>query len=297
MARKAAAQPSPEADPLDGVDCETYRHHLREHTPAEAARLEEAIEAEGCRDPLVVGVLDGKRHLVNGYHRLDLCRKHGLPFRVVEQAFADENALLAWMEKNADVGRNRTRTDANYRVGSRYLREKQTHGGQKATSNGEGKSVPLDRTADRIAREEGCSDRHVKNCARLAAKIDDAVEAGLGFLKEPILSERMKCNAKLIDELIHLGAGGCREQIEALLAAATDGKAVPAGAIRQALGLAAVNRPTPLAVAANALDAVVGMAEKLNGRDLSMLIGSIETKLGRLRGMLKRTEPVNEHSA
>ncbi len=56
-----------------------------------------------------------------------------------------------------------------------------------------------------IAAEERCSDRHVKNCAKLAAKVEEACACGLAFLKWPLLSERIRYSAKLIDELINLG--------------------------------------------------------------------------------------------
>lgn len=125
------------------------------------------------------------------------------------------------MEDNARGRRNQRRTERNYYIGSRYRREKLKLGGDRGNQHvgGRGKKVPsADSSAVEIGLQEGCSDRHVKNCAKLAAKIDEAVSYGLSFLKWPVLTERIKCNPKLIDELIYLGAGGCREQIERLLA-------------------------------------------------------------------------------
>ena len=72
--------------------------------------------------------------------------------------------------------RNQTRTERNYYLGAearpagiRYLREKQPHGGQKR----DGKKVPINGTAQLIAAEENCSDRHVKNSAKMAEHIED----------------------------------------------------------------------------------------------------------------------------
>lgn len=103
---------------------------------------------------------------MDGYNRLAICQKHGLPFRVIKLEFESEGELLAWIEDNARARRNQTRTERNYYLGCRYLREKGKRGAPEGNSNAgktKGKSVPLCKTAALIASQEGCSDRHVKN--------------------------------------------------------------------------------------------------------------------------------------
>jgi ParB-like chromosome segregation protein Spo0J len=71
---------------------------------AEAAMLEESLLAEGCRDALVTwhGLL------LDGHHRLEICRKHGVEFRTAEVELADRTAAKIWIIKNQFARRNLT---------------------------------------------------------------------------------------------------------------------------------------------------------------------------------------------
>jgi len=71
-------------------------------SPEERATLEANLQADGCRDPLVVwqGVL------LDGHNRYDLCTVHGIPYQTVEQSCADRNAAKAWIIRNQFGRRN-----------------------------------------------------------------------------------------------------------------------------------------------------------------------------------------------
>ena len=58
--------------------------------------LEDDIVANGCRDPLVVW--DGT--IIDGHHRYEICRKHDIPFNVVEESFSSIGEAELWMMKN-----------------------------------------------------------------------------------------------------------------------------------------------------------------------------------------------------
>ncbi|HZW20239.1 hypothetical protein [Noviherbaspirillum sp.] len=63
-------------------------------TTDEYAALEQSLLAEGCRHPLVTwnGIL------IDGHHRYEICKRHGIPFHVVEHGRLDSReSVLLWM--------------------------------------------------------------------------------------------------------------------------------------------------------------------------------------------------------
>jgi transcriptional regulator with XRE-family HTH domain len=63
----------------------------------EYAALERSLLAEGCRDALV---LWGDT-LIDGHNRYDICRKHGIEFRTVQNnSFASIEDVMLWMIDN-----------------------------------------------------------------------------------------------------------------------------------------------------------------------------------------------------
>ena len=71
---------------------------------AELSGLEESLLAEGCRDALVTwhGLL------LDGHHRLEICRKHGIEFRTAEVELEDRTAAKVWVIRNQFARRNLT---------------------------------------------------------------------------------------------------------------------------------------------------------------------------------------------
>jgi ParB-like chromosome segregation protein Spo0J len=75
---------------------EEFRTALPEPRPEEVAELERQIRRDGApRDALVVWPTERGLELVDGHHRLAICRRHGLPFRVEERHFESRDAVLA----------------------------------------------------------------------------------------------------------------------------------------------------------------------------------------------------------
>ena len=66
-------------------------------TDIEYAALERSMLAEGCRDALVLwGDV-----LIDGHNRYDICRKHGIDFRTVQNnSFASIEDVMLWMIDN-----------------------------------------------------------------------------------------------------------------------------------------------------------------------------------------------------
>ena len=70
----------------------------------EAAGLEDNILAHGCRVPLDVW----RGILLDGHHRLAICEKHGIEYRVAEIDLLDRHAAMVWIAKNQRDRRNVT---------------------------------------------------------------------------------------------------------------------------------------------------------------------------------------------
>lgn len=93
----------------------TFRIHpeiesyIRKQSEEENRLLEESLLAEGCRDPLVVW--EEQNVLVDGHHRIAICRKHGLAYSVVYRSFPDIEAVKAWMDLNQLGRRNLSKED------------------------------------------------------------------------------------------------------------------------------------------------------------------------------------------
>ncbi|VVE48321.1 hypothetical protein PAQ31011_04554 [Pandoraea aquatica] len=86
-------------------------------TPDEYAALEQSLLAEGCRDALVLwGDV-----LVDGHNRYEICRKHDIEFRTVQNAtFQSMDDVHLWMIDN-HLGR---RSVSDYQRGVLALRKK-----------------------------------------------------------------------------------------------------------------------------------------------------------------------------
>lgn len=77
-----------------------FRDLIPSLTDEERRLLEESIVANGCESPLTVW----NNTIVDGHNRYDICRKHSIPFAVLEKDFADRDAALLWMIQ-AQLGR------------------------------------------------------------------------------------------------------------------------------------------------------------------------------------------------
>jgi len=83
--------------------------HIRKQSDEENKLLEESILADGCRDPLVVW--EEENVLVDGHHRLTICRSNGIPYSVVYRSFPNIEAVKAWMDLNQLGRRNLSKED------------------------------------------------------------------------------------------------------------------------------------------------------------------------------------------
>jgi len=76
---------------------EELRSFIDPLSASESAALERSLLAEGCRDALVLW----GEVLIDGHNRHDLCRRHNIPFRTVQNAaFSSLDDVMLWMIDN-----------------------------------------------------------------------------------------------------------------------------------------------------------------------------------------------------
>jgi SAM-dependent methyltransferase len=95
----------------------------------ERALLEQSVLAEGIRDPLVVWKrADGTRILLDGHHRYELAKQHGLDFAIVEMTFETEDDAVLWVLQNQLARRNLTDEQRTLVLGRYYNQLKLARG-------------------------------------------------------------------------------------------------------------------------------------------------------------------------
>lgn len=146
----------------------------------ESTRLSEAIQLDGCREPLVVW--QGHGILLDGHGRYEVCQEHKIKFETVAIGLPDRNAAIEWVVNNQLAKRNLTDERRAYYIGKQYLAQKQ----KDSTGNlPSGQNVRLaENTAKKIAEQHGVSERTVRRSSVFAQKVDEQPEPA----KEAILS-------------------------------------------------------------------------------------------------------------
>lgn len=166
-------------------------------TEEEYQLLEENILQDGVvLNPLIVW----NSCIVDGHNRFRIIQAHPeIKYTVFEKEFPDRYAAIAWICCNQLGRRNLTPQQKKYLIGQRYEAEKQTasfHGNQHtlADESGGGQNVhhqKVEKTAERIARENNTNERYVRRAERYAMGVDAADEIEPGIKKE-LLSGSIK---------------------------------------------------------------------------------------------------------
>jgi hypothetical protein len=148
------------------------------------------IEFGGARDPLVVW-RDGDRDiLIDGHNRYDICTTLGLAYRIEPMEFASRDDAADWIDRNQLGRRNLPRQDYKLLLGRRYERAKRAQGAPDGNNNAgkkqPGKSYPVERTSEKLAKEHGVTEKTVRNAGKF-----QAAAAKLGIEQE-ITSGKVK---------------------------------------------------------------------------------------------------------
>ncbi len=86
----------------------TVDQELKSLMPAlekeERELLEESIQKEGCRDPIIAW--EGQNIIIDGINRYEICKKHDIPFKTISKSFESRDEAKIWIIKNQLGRRN-----------------------------------------------------------------------------------------------------------------------------------------------------------------------------------------------
>lgn len=135
----------------------------------ELAELHQSLDAEGCRDALVVW--QGENLLIDGHNRIRYCREKDLPFPVIEKVFADRDEVKAYII-HAQLGRRNLSPGAeSYLRGKRYLESKR-QGARTDLTSGQNDQKS---TSQKLGEEFSVAEKTIRRDAKFAQAVDGIV--------------------------------------------------------------------------------------------------------------------------
>ena len=108
--------------------------------------LKQSIIKEGVRDPIVVW----SDMIVDGHNRYTICKKHNIPFKIVDKDFECLDEIKIWVIENQLGRRNLTDEQKSYFIGKLYNENKKQ--GQRTDLTSDHFDQKL--TANKLAKEE-----------------------------------------------------------------------------------------------------------------------------------------------
>ena len=166
----AAAAGNMQGQTLNITINEELRSFIDPLTPVEYAALERSLLADGCRDALVLW----RDVLIDGHNRYDICTKHGIPFRTVNNdKFDSLEDVMLWVIDN-NLAR---RSVSDFQRGMLALRKKEIVAARAAQRAAEAPpDQPAQETADDTADPPWSTREDVAKAARVSANTLSQIE-------------------------------------------------------------------------------------------------------------------------
>jgi hypothetical protein len=178
--------------------------------------LQESIEREGCRDPLLVW--KGHNIVLDGDTRRDLCIGFAKQVKVREIDLPDEKAAVEFILQIQRQRRNLTREAMSYFRGVEYNALKQLRGGNRRGRRPKDQSDPMKSTASQLAGKFGVGEATVKRDGVFAKVIDRMVaEYGDPDIKRKLLGADVRLTHGLARFLLKMPAGERKAAVEKLI--------------------------------------------------------------------------------
>lgn len=175
--------------------------------------LEQSIQSEGCRDPLLVW--KGQNVVLDGHTRRELCIKYKKQVKVREVELSDEKAAVEYILQIQRQRRNLTREAMSYFRGAEYNAVKQTHGGKREAR---GQNDPLPKTSAKVAEKYGVSEKTIKRDGLFADVIDKIVEEyGDPEIKRKLLGADVKLTQGAARVLLRMPAKERKAAVDELV--------------------------------------------------------------------------------
>ena len=172
-------------------------------TDEEYAQLQSNIDAEGCRDALIVWERDENDYvLVDGHNRYHICKALKKDFKVVLQEFESLESVKDWMINNQLGKRNVTEQVKSYLRGLQYNREKKAVGGHGINQHlkSDVDNLSTKRTTEKLAEEHKVSAKTIERDEKFALGLDALVGED-STLKSKILNKEILISKGLIESI------------------------------------------------------------------------------------------------
>lgn len=194
-----------------------FREIIRVITSEERKRLTESIQAEGCRDALVVW--EEKDILLDGHNRKDICDGLQIAYKVKMISLEDRLAAMIWIRRNQAARRNLTDDQRAANAAQLAALESKKAMQERAKKGGEAGGVgrpkqnsladasvskllkPKERTRKAAAEQAGVSERKVRQAQTVmkdAPQLFKKVESGELQLSAAVRESK---RAKIVEHL------------------------------------------------------------------------------------------------
>lgn len=195
--------------------------------PEERETLEASLQAEGCRDPLVVW--RETNILLDGHNRYEICTRLGIPFTTIGLDFPDRELAADWIDANQLGRRNLTPDQYSLLRGRRYNRLRKqgvrrdlslNFGREAAEADGTSPQIEekLKQTSSAMAERYGVSRSTIERDGQFARAVESlkpvepAIEARVAQGQAPArgviieAAKRVKAAEKAVAETVHAAA-------------------------------------------------------------------------------------------
>jgi hypothetical protein len=194
----------------------------------ERKQLEDNIIKDGCRDAIVVWDEDGKKIIVDGMNRYEICRNRKIPFKINEKSFVSREEVHIWILDNQLGRRNLTAVQKTILIGKIYNKKKKSSLANLIQNKTE--DAPRDqndlseeiykKTAILIGEQYGVSQPTVKRSGKFAEGIDIII-AKKPEKKSELLSGKGPFTKKEVENLPNIPPEEQAEKVEQLYAPKT----------------------------------------------------------------------------
>lgn len=164
---------------------EEFKQLIPPLTDEEFKQLETNCIDEGIRDAIVTW----NGFIIDGHNRYKIATDWQLSFKTIEKAFDSDVDVIEWMLVNQLGRRNLSKEQRAYLIGKRYENQKNKASGREGRTFGDEK-ISTPKTAEKIAKEFGISDRQVINNEQFAKGVDKMSEE----LKQEVLQGKSNAN-------------------------------------------------------------------------------------------------------
>ena len=134
-------------------------------TPEEFNLLEMSVQADGCRDAIVVWA-NHDDLILDGHTRYRICKQSDRPFKTKAITLASREDAINWIIANQLGRRNLTENQKTILWGKRYLSEKNAEGAPPNDIE-LGQNAPV-RTSAKLAAEYNVNERTIRRDADFA---------------------------------------------------------------------------------------------------------------------------------